>query len=58
MNNQPNRYGVGVDYTSSTESVNRTHDSILSEQLQKDVDAFLKNKKNKIQQIDYAGNVL
>ena len=52
------RYGAGVDYTSSTEATERHHDSVLSEQLQKDVDAFLKNKKNKTEQIDYAGNVL
>ena len=56
--NKQQRYGAGVDYTSSNEVAERTHDSALSEQLQKDVDAFLKNKKNKITQIDYAGNVI
>ena len=56
--NKQSRYSVGVDYNGSKEATERHHDNALREQLQKDVDDFLKNKKNKIQQIDYVGNVL
>jgi hypothetical protein len=56
--NKQSRYGADVDYTSSTEANERHHDKALSDELQRHVDKFLENKKNKIQQIDYAGNVL